>query len=211
MHHTHTHTCLSLLTTHHRKDFNGDDFNGKITKRIFEGLSSDAKPLYHVLYDDGNAEDLYTEEIVPLLVVRAAQTTHTPALTLTFVRFLQDPERKRELVNAMNDIEKLMNEMKKDSGDRNEFLMSFDDRSENFLTSLWKKGEILAVVSIIIVFLVITSVNVNATKVLVRGKRPQNANHVFYFHHDKSCCKCDRIAMTKGQDESVFHAYILGR
>ena len=48
-----------------------------------------------------------------------------------------------------------------------------------FLASLWKKGERIAVVSIIIVFLAIMSVNVNATKVSARGKRPQNANHVF--------------------------------
>ena len=70
--HTHTHTT----TTHHRKDFSGDAFNGKITKRIFEGLPSDAKPLYHVLYEDGDEEDLYAEEIVPLLVVRVS-TPHT--------------------------------------------------------------------------------------------------------------------------------------
>ena len=49
----------------------------------------------------------------------------------------------------------------------------------NFLAGLCKKGETLAAVSIIIVFLVIPSVNVNATKVSVRGKRPQNANHAF--------------------------------
>ena len=203
-HHTHT------LTTHHRKDFNGDYFNGKITTRIFEGLPSDAKPLYHVLYEDGDEEDLYAEEIVPLLVVRVS-TPHTllPSHLLLFA-FLQDPERKRELVNAMNDIEKVMNEMKKDSGDRNEFLMSFADRSDDFFgKSLEERRKNCCSIHNYCIF----SHNVGECQ-CDKGISPwQKATECkpYIFHHDKSCCKCDRIAMTIGQDESVFHAYILGK
>jgi len=72
---THTHdlfayTYHSPLTTHHRKDFSGTKYNGKITKRSFEGLSSEAKARYKVVYEDDDEEELYAEEIVPLLQVR---------------------------------------------------------------------------------------------------------------------------------------------
>ena len=46
-------------------------YNGEIKKRSFEGLSSDAKPRYKVEYEDGDEEELYAEEIVPLLQVSA--------------------------------------------------------------------------------------------------------------------------------------------
>ena len=69
--------CVSLLAlyqsnthnTHIRKAFHGSYYNGRITKRTFEGLSSDAKPRYHVLYEDDDEEELYVEEIVPWLQV----------------------------------------------------------------------------------------------------------------------------------------------
>ena len=92
----------------------------------------------------------------------------------------QDPERKREFVNAMNDVVKVLNEMKKNPDEQNEFVVSFADRPDDFLASLCKKGrERFAAVSIIMVCLVITSASVNATKEPVRGKKPWNTNHVF--------------------------------
>ena len=44
-------------------------FNGEIKRRVYEGLSSDAKPRYKVEYEDGDREELYAEEIVPLVQV----------------------------------------------------------------------------------------------------------------------------------------------
>ena len=44
-------------------------FNGEIKKRVYEGLSSDARPRYKVEYEDGDWEELYAEEIVPLVQV----------------------------------------------------------------------------------------------------------------------------------------------
>ena len=52
-----------------RKEFNGDWFNGKIISRSIEGLASDAKPRYSVKYEDEDEEELYVEEILPLLQV----------------------------------------------------------------------------------------------------------------------------------------------
>ena len=51
----------------------------------------------------------------------------------------------------------------------------------NFLARLCMKGDKLAAVFTIIVFLVIALVSVNVTKVSVRGKKLQNANHVFFI------------------------------
>ena len=81
----------------------------------------------------------------------------------------------------MNDVEKMLYEKKKDPDERNEFLIPLPIVRMIFLASLCKKGERLAAVSITIVSLVITSVSVNATKVSVRGKKPRNANHVFFI------------------------------
>ena len=71
--HTHTHTRTHAHTHTHAhtgsKEFHGVDYNGKITKRSFEGLSSDAKPRYKVLYEDDDEEELFAEEIIPLLQV----------------------------------------------------------------------------------------------------------------------------------------------
>ena len=134
-----------------------------------------------------------------------------PLLTLTFVvACSQDEERKRELMNAISDVEKVMNEVKKDSGDRNEFLMSFENRSDEFFgKSLQERRNTCCSIHNYCIF----GHNVGECQ-CDKGISPwQKAMECkpCLFHHDKSCCKCDRIAMTIGQDESVFHAYILGR
>ena len=63
--------CASCLIdcVFRRKEFNGDWFNGKIISRSIEGLASDAKPRYSVKYEDEDEEELYVEEILPLLQV----------------------------------------------------------------------------------------------------------------------------------------------
>ena len=142
--------------------------------------------------------------------VSVAYTT-PPLLTLTFVvACSQDEERKRELMNAISDVEKVMNEVKKDSGDRNEFLMSFENRSDEFFgKSLQERRNTCCSIHNYCIF----GHNVGECQ-CDKGISPwQKAMECkpCLFHHDKSCCKCDRIAMTIGQDESVFHAYILGR
>ena len=68
-------------------------YNGEITKRSVEGLSSDAKPRYKVEYEDGDSEELYAEEIVPLLQASACVCQLPPAshlLMLLLVRRTQN-------------------------------------------------------------------------------------------------------------------------
>ena len=123
--------------------------------------------------------------------------------------FLQDPERKLKILNAMNDMQKVLDEMKKDPDDRNEFLMSFDDRPDDFFgKSLQERRQTCCSIHNYCIF----GHNVGECQ-CDKGISPwQKATECkpCLFHHDKTCCKCDRIAMTIGQDESVFHAYILG-
>ena len=57
----HAYTC--------RKEFSGDWFNGKVLSRSIDGLATDAKPRYHIRYEDDDEEELYVEEILPLLKV----------------------------------------------------------------------------------------------------------------------------------------------
>ena len=65
--HTHnTHHSQHAPLTYRKRFFN-TEYNGKITKRNFEGLSTDSKPRYLTLYEDGDEEELYAEEILPLL------------------------------------------------------------------------------------------------------------------------------------------------
>ena len=138
--------------------------------------------------------------------VRVSDYTFTLTLTTCC---LQDSERKREIVNAMNDIQKVLDEMKKDPDDRNEFLMSFADRPDEFFgTSLQERRQTCCSIHNYCIF----GHNVGECQ-CDKGISPwQKATECkpCLFHHEKSCCKCDRIAMTIGQDESVFHAYILG-
>ena len=65
-----------------RKEFNGDWFNGKIICRSIEGLASDAKPRYRVKYEDEDEEELYVEEILPLLKVCSSLSS----LSLSYTR-----------------------------------------------------------------------------------------------------------------------------
>ena len=63
--------CISLTTRTYacRKKFGGDWFNGKVLSRSTNGLATDAKPRYHIRYEDDDEEELYVEEILPLLKV----------------------------------------------------------------------------------------------------------------------------------------------
>ena len=63
--------CISLTTYACRKKFSGDWFNGKVLSRSIDGLATDAKPRYKIKYEDDDEEELYVEEILPLLKVRA--------------------------------------------------------------------------------------------------------------------------------------------
>ena len=140
------------------------------------------------MYEDGDAEELYVEEIIPLL---------------------QNPVKKANLENAVSDLEKLMIEKKKAPEDRNEFLFSFDKRHEEFFGSTVKeRRQVCSSIHNYCVF----SHNVETCR-CDHGVSPwqkATACSPCAFHHEAECCKCDRVAMTVGQDESVFHAYILG-
>ena len=95
-----------------------------------EVLSNDAKPRYKVLYeDDDGDEELYSyaEEIVPLMQVCLLLLTHQTHPRTYFCRCFVfcktvNVERKRQLVNAMNDVQKVLFGMKKDPDDRNDVL-----------------------------------------------------------------------------------------
>ena len=183
---THSHIHTHSLTR--RKQFGGTFFNGRINKRVVLGLSTDAKPRYHVLYEDGDSEDLYVEEIVPLLV---------------------NPVTKERLKNAVSDLEKLISERKKQPEERNEFLFNFEKRPEAFFGSTLKeRRRVCAKIHNYCVF----SHDVESCRCDhgVSPWRKATACTPCAFHHEAECCKCDRVAMTVGQDESVFHAYILG-
>ena len=65
-----------------RKEFSGDWYNGKIISRSIEGLASDAKPRYLVRYEDEDEEELYAEEILPLLKVCSSLSS----LSLSYTR-----------------------------------------------------------------------------------------------------------------------------
>jgi len=188
--HSLTH-AQSLMITHsltHRKQFDGTFFNGRITKRVVLGLATDAKPRYHVLYEDGDREDLYVEEVVPLLINLVT---------------------KERLKNAVSDLEKLISERKKPPEERNEFLFSFEKRREEFFGSTLKeRRRVCASIHNYCVF----SHDVESCQCDhgVSPWRKATACTPCAFHHEAECCKCDRVAMTVGQDESVFHAYILG-
>ena len=110
----------------------------------------------------------------------------------------------------MNDIEKVTNELKKDSGDRNEFLVSFDNRSADFFgKTLQERRNTCCSIHNYCIF-GHTVGECQCDKGISPWQKATERKPCL-FRHDKSCCKCDRIAMTIGQDESVFHAYILGR
>ena len=185
--HTHTHTH-SLTPRTCSKKFGSSFYNGKITQRNVFGLATDSKPRYQVVYEDGDAEELYVEEIIPLL---------------------QNPLKKQNLENAVSDLEKLMMEKKKAPEDRNEFLFSFDKRHEEFFGSTVKeRRQVCSSIHNYCIF----SHNVESCR-CDHGVSPwqkATACSPCAFHHEAECCKCDRVAMTVGQDESVFHAYILG-
>ena len=102
-----------------------------------------------------------------------------------------------------------MNEKKKPSDERNEFLFSFEERDEEFFgDTLKERRRVCSSINNSCVF----SHSVDSCR-CDEGVSPwltATAGSPCLFHHDSGCCKCDRVAMTIGQDESVFHAYILG-
>ena len=198
--HIHTHSLThslrhteTLTRSHHahallRKKFGSTFFNGRITKRNVFGLATDAKPRYQIVYEDDDEEELYVEEILPLL---------------------QNPLKKEKLENVVGDLEKLIIEKKKAPEDRNEFLLSFEKRDEGFFGSTLKeRRQVCSSIHNYCVF----SHNVESCRCDhgVSPWRKATACSPCAFHHEAECCKCDRVAMTVGQDESVFHAYILG-
>ena len=71
----------------HRKQFNGDWFNGKILNRSIDGLATDAKPRYHVHYEDDDEEELYAEEILPLLKVCSSLSPLSALLSLPILTY----------------------------------------------------------------------------------------------------------------------------
>ena len=122
---------------------------------------------------------------------------------------LQDPVRKVSLSNAIDDLNKLVLERKKNPDERDEFLFCFDDRPETFFgRSLKERRRVCCSAHNYCIF----SHTVDECRcdqgVNVWDKA--TSQNACIFHHDPECCKCDRVAMVVGQDESVFHAYILG-
>ena len=78
-HHTHTHTHI------HRKDFSGTMFNGTITKRSFDGLSNDARPLYKAVYEDDDEEELWAEQVLAIMQVRVSSLLASCKLSLSLL------------------------------------------------------------------------------------------------------------------------------
>ena len=186
--HTHTRTHTHPRTHTHRKKFGPSFYNGRILKRNVLGLATDAKPRYHVVYEDDDEEELYVEEIVPLM---------------------QDQVTKKRLENAVSDLEKLISERRKPPEERNEFLFSFEKRDEEFFgATLKERRQVCASIHNYCVF----SHTVESCRCDhgVSPWRKATACSPCIFHHEAEICKCDLVAMTVGQDESVFHAYILG-
>ena len=152
------------------------------------GLATDAKPRYQIVYEDDDREELYVDEIIPLL---------------------RNPLKREKLENAVSDLEKHAIEKNKAPEDRNEFLFSFEKRDEGFFGSTLKeRRQVCSSIHNYCVF----AHDVESCR-CDHGVSPWRKATVCSpcaFHHDTECCKCDRVAMTVGQDESVFHAYILG-
>ena len=152
------------------------------------GLATDAKARYHVIYEDDDEEEMHVEDVLECLV---------------------DEAKKQRIKNAVRDMQHLMNEKKKPPEERNEFLFSFEKRSDEFFGSTLKeRRQICANIHNYCVF----SHNVESCRCDhgVSPWRKASACLPCAFHHEAECCKCDRVAMAVGQDESVFHAYILG-
>ena len=88
--------CVRMYFTHYirmhacRKKFSGDWFHGKVLGRSIDGLATDAKPRYYIKYEDDDEEELYVEEILPLLKVRANFTSppRPPSHTPSYARIL---------------------------------------------------------------------------------------------------------------------------
>jgi len=142
-----------------------------------------------VKYEDGDAEELEADQVLSVLT---------------------DPGTKDSLVKALADLKKLLLERKKTPDERNEFLFSFNDRPPSFFGSSVKERRRLCC-SIHNYCIFSHTADECQCDEGVKVWHKATASKPCIFRHDPECCKCDRIAMTVGQDESVFHAYLLGK
>ena len=116
---------------------------------------------------------------------------------------------KTALSKAISDLAKLLLEKKKDPDERNEFLFSFNDRPHTFFgASPEERRKVCCSIHNYCIFSHTT--DECRCDEGVSPWQKASARKPCIFHHDPGCCKCDRVALTVGQDESVFHAYILG-
>ena len=113
------------------------------------------------------------------------------------------------LSKAIDDLKNLLLERAKDPDERNEFLFCFKDRPHSFFgASLEERRRLCCSIHNYCIFS-----HTAAECRCDEGVSPwqkTTARKPCIYHHDPECCKCDRVALTLGQDESVFHAYILG-
>ena len=109
----------------------------------------------------------------------------------------------------MKELQLLCQEKAKETDERNEFLFDFHDRDDLFFGSdLRERRRLSCRIHNYCVF----SHSVEKCR-CDQGINPWlqcTRTEPCIFHHDVGKCRCNRVAMTIGQDESVFHAYILG-
>ena len=109
----------------------------------------------------------------------------------------------------MKELQLLCHEKEKDADERNEFLFDFSDRPDTFFGANLRERRLLC--SRIHNYCVFSH-HIDKCR-CDHGVNPWlqcTDTDPCIFHHDVGKCQCNRVAMTIGQDESVFHAYILG-
>ena len=109
----------------------------------------------------------------------------------------------------MNDLARLTAEKNKPQEERNEFLFDLHANPPDFFgSSVEKRQKLCCSIHNYCVFN--HTVDECRCHEGVDPWRKSTVGKPCLFHHDPASCKCDRVAMAIGQDESVFHAYILG-
>lgn len=109
----------------------------------------------------------------------------------------------------MKELQLLCREKEKGADERNEFLFDFSDRHDTFFGANLRERRLLC--SRIHNYCVFSH-HIDKCR-CDHGVNPWlrcTDTDPCIFRHDVGKCRCDRVAMTIGQDESVFHAYILG-
>ena len=109
----------------------------------------------------------------------------------------------------MKELQLLCHEKEKGADERNEFLFDFSDRPDTFFGANLRERRLLC--SRIHNYCVFSH-HIDKCR-CDHGVNPWlqcTETDPCIFHHDVGKCQCNRVAMTIGQDESVFHAYILG-